>query len=116
MTGEVTNLDLAHKIPKSREAAIHLVQLMRFGERVVLVFLDTGTNLHLINGAFAESLEIQVVSQRPIMFKAAGDAEVLSEYGCYLGPTIKGKYHKILAHGVSPVTGKFPNVCLDKIN
>ena len=39
MTREVTNLDLVLKIPKSSKAPIHLVQLLRFGERVVLVFL-----------------------------------------------------------------------------
>ena len=118
-SGEVKDLDLSLKIPESKDSPIYLVQLMRFRDRIALVFFDTGANLHLIDGAFAESLGIQVVSQKPIMFRAAGDAEVFTEYGLYrlnIGPTMDDKYHEILAYGVSPVTGEFPRFDFERIN
>ena len=82
-TGEVKDLDLSLKIPESKESPIYLVQLMRFRDRIALVLFDTGANVHLIDGKFAESLGIQVVSQKPTMFKAAGDAKVSTDYGQY---------------------------------
>ena len=33
-----------------------------------------------------------------------------------MGPTAEGKYHEIIAHGVSPVTGQFPMFEFEKIN
>ncbi|MEC8485133.1 MAG: hypothetical protein VXY99_15050, partial [Pseudomonadota bacterium] len=37
-SGEVKDLDLSLKIPESKDSPIYLVQLMRFRDRIALVF------------------------------------------------------------------------------
>ncbi|MEL6802928.1 MAG: hypothetical protein AAFO91_03995, partial [Bacteroidota bacterium] len=118
-TGEVKVIDLEDKIPQPTDQPVYLVQLMKIGEVVFLVFFDTGANIHLVDGNFAELVKLQVVDQSPTTFRGAGDSEIKTEFGTYrlnVGPTAEGKYHEIIAHGVSPVTGKFPMFDFEKIN
>ena len=118
-TGEVKVLDLSLKIPESEDQPVYLIQLMKIGSTVFLVFYDTGSEIHLVNGDFAEKVKLQVITQSPTMFKGVADTKVYTDFGKYrlnIGPTVDGKFHELVAHGVSPVTGEFPKFDLSQIN
>ena len=95
------------------------MQILRIGNKDVLVFFDPGANQHLIDGNLAEELNLCVLRESPINIGTAGGGSINSGYGRYavnIGPDEEGFYHELLIQGVTEVTRPFPTYDLSDIN
>ena len=118
-TGGKVNVSSDLIIEESPEDAFYVMQILRIGDKDVLVFFDWGANQHLIDGGLAEELNLCVMRETPINVGTAGGGSINSGYGRYavnIGPDEEGYYHELLIQGMTEVTRPFPTYDLSDIN
>jgi Pao retrotransposon peptidase len=98
-------------IKKSTEESFYVMQMLCIASEPVLTFYDTGSNAHLVDGAFAERAGFQVLDDSCTRIGVIGGDHIWSEYGvysCILGPDADNRYHEIECQGLSRITSAFP--------
>jgi len=99
----------------SEETAFYTMQTVRIRNEEVIIFYDSGSNGHLIEGELAEKLQLDVVAGESVPIGALGGKALWSEYGEYsltLGPDIHGDCHELALQGIPAITKPFPVVDL----
>jgi len=102
----------------SEETAFYTMQTVRIKNEEVIVFYDSGSNGHLIEGELAERLQLDVVASESVPIGALGGKALWSEYGEYsvtLGPDIHGECHELEMQGIPAITKSFPEVNLKEL-
>jgi hypothetical protein len=102
----------------SSESAFYAMQTVKIKNQEVLIFYDSGSNGHLIEGDLAEDLELDVVTSESVPVGALGGKAMWSEYGLYtvtLGPDMYGEYHELEMQGISSITNRLPEVDLQEL-
>jgi hypothetical protein len=102
----------------STDTAFYAMQTLRIRNQDVLVFYDSGSNGHLVDGATAESLKLDVLNTENVPVGGLGDKITWSNYGMYsiiLGPDIDGECHELELQGLQTITDKIPDVNLTKL-
>ena len=97
-------------IPEIQEHSCYLMQTVRIGNSDVLVFFDTGANIHLIDGELAVREKLQQISCKPTSLSVVGGEKIKTNYGTYrfnLGPGTDDEYHEITCSGIDSVTANF---------
>ena len=105
-------------IPEIREHSCYLMQSIRIGEAVVLVFFDRGANIHIIDGELATQQNLQLVSNKPTALTVVGGKKIKMDYGTFrfnLGPGGDEEYHEIICAGMNSVTTEFEKYDLSEI-
>ena len=105
-------------IPEIQEHACYLMQTIRIGEAVVLVFFDRGANIHIIDGALATQQNLQLISSKPTALTVVGGKKIKTDYGTFrfnLGPGEDNQYHEIVCAGMDSVTAGFGKYDLSEI-
>jgi hypothetical protein len=105
-------------IRTSSEVAYYAMQTIRIKDQDVLVFFDSGSNGHLIEGELAEELQLEVVTDEMVPIGGLGGKTVWSDYGLYtvtLGPDTNGDLHELDIQGIRAITNKIPGVQLDAL-
>ena len=105
-------------IPEIREHSCYLMQSIRIGEAVVLVFFDRGANIHIIDGELATQQNPQLVSNMPTALTVVGGKKIKTDYGTFrfnLGPGGDEEYHEIICAGMNSVTTEFEKYDLSEI-
>jgi hypothetical protein len=105
-------------IRTSSEVAYYAMQTIRIKDQDVLVFFDSGSNGHLIEGELAEELQLEVVTDTMVPIGGLGGKTVWSDYGLYtvtLGPDTNGDLHELDIQGIRAITNKIPEVQLDAL-
>jgi hypothetical protein len=105
-------------IRTSSEVAYYAMQTIRIKDHDVLVFFDSGSNGHLIEGELAEELQLEVVTDTMVPIGGLGGKTVWSDYGLYtvtLGPDTNGDLHELDIQGIRAITNKIPEVQLDAL-
>ena len=105
-------------IPEVREHSCYLMQSIRIGEAVVLVFFDHGANIHIIDGELATKQNLQLVSDKPTALTVVGGKKIKTDYGTFrfnLGPGENEEYHEIECAGMNSVTAEFARYDLSEI-
>ena len=77
------------------------MQILRIGDKDVLVFFDWGANQHLIDGGLAEELNLCVMRETSIIIGTAGGGSINSGYGrdaVKIGSDEEGYYSKTLPY------------------
>ena len=95
------------------------MQILRFGNKHVLTFFDSGANLNLISGELAADLNLQTISKKPSKLTVVGGSLVRTEYGtyqCCLGPNESGNYYELTCQGIDKVTSEFKQYDLSEIS
>jgi hypothetical protein len=102
----------------STDTAFYAMQTLRIRNQDVLVFYDSGSNGHLVDGATAESLKLDVLNTENVPVGGLGDKITWSNYGMYsiiLGPDIDGECHELELQGLQTITNEIPDVNLTKL-
>jgi hypothetical protein len=102
----------------STDTAFYAMQTLRIRNQDVLVLYDSGSNGHLVDGATAESLKLDVLNTENVPVGGLGDKITWSNYGMYsiiLGPDIDGECHELELQGLQTITDKIPDVNLTKL-
>ena len=76
------------------EVAFYAMQTVRIRNQDVLMFYDSGSNSHLIEGTLAEQLRLDVLASECVPVGALGGKTSWSEFGAYtvtLGPDMNGE-------------------------
>ena len=105
-------------VPEIQEHSSYLMQTIRIGEAVVLVFFDRGANIHIIDGALATEQNLQLISSKPTALTVVGGKKIKTDYGTFrfnLGPGEDNKYHEIVCAGMDSVTAGFGKYDLSEI-
>ena len=105
-------------VPEIQEHSSYLMQTIRIGEAVVLVFFDRGANIHIIDGALATEQNLQLISSKPTALTVVGGKKIKTDYGTFrfnLGPGEDDKYHEIVCAGMDSVTAGFGKYDLSEI-
>jgi hypothetical protein len=100
-------------IKKSSEESFYVMQILNIANEPVLTFFDTGSNAHLVDGAFAERAGFQVLDDSCTRIGVIGGEYIWSEYGvysCILGPDVNDRYHEVECQGLAKITSAFPNL------
>jgi len=118
-TGEaniITNKDIV--LTTSKETAYFTMQHIKIGRRTLLVFYDSGSNGHLIEGALAEDLRLDVITDEMVPIGGVGGKVTWSQYGMYqltLGPDVHGQLHQLDVQGMSVITKTIPEADLEPL-
>jgi len=102
----------------SKEIAYYTMQHIRVGRRTLLIFYDSGSNGHLIEGPTAEDLQLDVITDMQVPIGGIGGKVSWSNYGMYqltLGPDINGRFHQLDLQGITTITRMIPMVELDEL-
>jgi hypothetical protein len=98
-TGKVKPFDKPQAlIQKSSQEVFYTMQQLFIANEPVLTFFDTGSNAHIVDGAFAERVGFQVLDDSCTRIGVIGGGDIWSEYGvysCILGPDVENCYHKL---------------------
>lgn len=81
----------------------------------MLVFYDSGSDGHLIQGQLAERLGLDVLSREPVSIWGIGHVKGSTEYGSYLltlGPSCEGELLELEVQGMPKITSDVPEVNL----
>jgi hypothetical protein len=108
---KITNKDTINRT--SQEIAYYAMQTIRINNKDVLLFFDSGANGHLIEGALAESLGLDVISDEVVPIGGIGEKCVWSEYGMYtitIGPDLNEECHELDVQGIRAITNEIPQV------
>ena len=118
-TGEPRPISRNDHINKtSAESAFYAMQTLRIKDQDVLVFYDSGSNAHLIEGSLAERLRLDILLSENVPVGALGGKVMWSEYGKYtitLGPDHEGECHELEMQGIPSITGQMPEVNLKEL-
>jgi len=118
-TGEaslITEKDITNTT--SKEIAYYTMQHIKIGHRTLLVLYDSGSNAHLIEGAVAEDLRLDVITDEMVPIGGVGAKATWSQYGTYqltLGPDIHGQLHQLDVQGMSVITKTIPEADLEPL-
>jgi len=118
-TGEaslITEKDIINTATK--EIAYYTMQHIKIGHRTLLVLYDSGSNAHLIEGAVAEDLCLDVITDEMVPIGGVGAKATWSQYGMYqltLGPDIHGQLHQLDVQGMSVITKTIPEADLEPL-
>ena len=118
-SGEIKNITSEKVVNEVREKSSFILQLLKIGQHEVLTMFDTGADMHLMDGAIAESESLEKLSDRSTTLTVIGGGNVGAEYGVYrvfLGPTPQGEYREVIAQGIEQVTGVFNEIDLTIVN
>lgn len=110
-TGELVDVDDCDVVRESTEEAFYIMQMFDLRGQDCLAFFDPGANQHLVDGGFAEKINLKVINPKSTPIGVAGGGRIWTEYGMYalmIGPTIDGKYHEIKCQGIKSITTEFP--------
>jgi hypothetical protein len=105
-------------IRTSTDTAFYAMQTLRIRNQDVLVFYDSGSNGHLVDGATAESLKLDVLNTENVPVGGLGGKITWSNYGMYsiiFGPDIDGECHELELQGLQKITNEIPDVDLTKL-
>jgi hypothetical protein len=94
------------------------MQTVKIKNQEVLIFYDSGSNGHLIEGTLAEDLQLDVVASESVPVGALGGKAMWSEFGMYtvtLGPDMYGECHELEMQGISSITNRLPEVDLQEL-
>ena len=117
-TGMRIKVSSANIVPEISEHSCYLMQTLAIGSSEVLVFFDTGANIHLIDGNLAELEKLQLVSSKPTALTVVGGDRVKTSFGSYrfnLGPGEGDVYHEIICAGMDSVTSGFMKYDIQEI-
>ena len=118
-TGEKREIKDSDKVVKaSQEVAFYAMQTIRIKDKDVLLFFDSGSNGHLIEGSLAEKLELDVVTDDIVPIGALGGKTIWSDYGTYMltiGPDVNGECHELESQGIETITTVLPEVNLQSL-
>ena len=84
----------------------------------MLVFYDSSSNGHLIEGQTAELLDPDVLSCETMPIGGLGGKVTWTNYGKYtiiLGPDAFGKCHELDMQGIKTITNPLPEVNLTQL-
>ena len=112
----LTNKD--HVNRTSMEVAFYAMQTVRIRNQDVLMFYDSGSNSHLIEGTLAEQLRLDVLASECVPVGALGGKTSWSEFGAYtvtLGPDMNGECHELEMQGIPSITSVIPEVDLQEL-
>jgi hypothetical protein len=87
------------------------MQQLRIGGEDALTFFDSGANIHLVEGSFAERVGFTVLDDRCVSIGVVGGARIWTEYGqyaCVLGSDANQLYHQIECQGLERITSYIP--------
>ena len=102
----------------SMEVAFYAMQTVRIRNQDVLMFYDSGSNAHLIEGTLAEQLRLDVLASECVPVGALGGKTSWSEFGAYtvtLGPDMNGECHELEMQGIPAITSIIPEVDLQEL-
>ena len=105
-------------VEQSGEAAFYTLQTLKLGNHEVLTFFDSGSSGNIIEGALAEKLKLQVLTDSAVHMGGFGGIRVWSEYGCYLlslGPSTENKIYSLEVQGADSITERIPRVDLTRL-
>jgi competence transcription factor ComK len=112
---------LTHKDHVNRaspETAYYAMQTVRIRNQDVLMFYDSGSNGHLIEGVLAEQLRLDVLTSDSVPVGSLGGKAMWSEFGMYtvtLGPDMNGECHELEMQGIGTITNEIPEVDLQEL-
>ena len=116
MSRMISNKDTIVK--QSQEVAFYTMQTIRIKNKDVLMFFDSGSNGHLIDGELAELLKLDVVTDEMVPIGGVGGKTIWSDYGMYsltIGPDIYGECHELDVQGLQTITHVMPKVQLEPL-
>ena len=102
----------------SSDTAFYAMQTLRIKNEEVLVFYDSGSNGHLIEGQTAELLDLDVLSRKTVPISSLGGKVSWADYGKYtiiLGPDAFGECHELDMQGIKTITNTLPEVNLTQL-
>ena len=112
----ITQKDTINKT--SAETAFYAMQTLRIKNQEVLVFYDSGSNGHLVDGQMAENLDLDILTEENVPVGGIGGKVTWSEYGMYsltLGPDVNGECHELELQGMAKLTSELPEVNLKEL-
>ena len=108
ITGQSRSITQKDTINKtSAETAFYAMQTLRIKNQEVLVFYDSGSNGHLVDGQMAENLDLDILTEENVPVGGIGGKVTWSEYGMYsltLGPDVNGECHELELQGMAKLT------------
>ena len=102
----------------SSDTAFYAMQTLRIKNEEVLVFYDSGSNGHLIEGQTAELLDLDILSCETVPIGGLGGKVTWTNYGKYtiiLGPDAFGECHELDMQGIKTITNPLPEVNLTQL-
>ena len=102
----------------SNETAFYAMQTLRIKNEEVLVFFDSGSNGHLIEGQTAELLDLDILSRETVPIGGLGGKVCWADYGKYtviLGPDAFGECHELDMQGIKTITNTLPKINLTQL-
>ena len=114
LSRQISNKDTI--VHQSQEVAYYTMQTIRIKNSDILIFFDSGSNGHLIEGELAESLGLDVLTDEMVPIGGVGGKTIWSDYGTYtvtLGPDVNGECHELDVQGLQTITHVMPLVQLE---
>ena len=102
----------------SSDTAFYAMQTLRIKNEEVLVFYDSGSNGHLIEGQTAELLDLDVLSRESVPIGRLGGKVSWANYGKYtiiLGPDAYGECHELDMQGIKTINNSLPEINLTQL-
>ena len=102
----------------SNKTAFYAMQTLWIKNEEVLVFYDSGSNGHLIEGQTAELLDLDILSRETVPIGGLGGKVCWADYGKYtviLGPDAFGECHELDMQGIKTITNTLPEINLTQL-
>ena len=103
-TGHRVNTDPQMIIHECDEHSFFMMQKILIGDAECLVFFDSVSNAHLLDGSVAIKQGLEIMSIKPINIAVVGGSQIRTEYGSFrfnLGPNEDGVFIEMTCFGVT---------------
>ena len=109
-TGHRVKTDQQMIVQECKEHSFFMMQKILIGDAECLVFFDSGSNAHLLDGSIAIEQGLQIMSRKPTNIAVVGGSQIRTEYGSFrfnLGPNEHGEFIEMTCIGMDNVSGEF---------